>query len=881
MYYNKSIKEILDSLKTSKKGLSLSEVKKRLKKYGFNQLKRTGEKTSRIKIFLFQWKNPLIIILLIAGTISGFLGEIIDMTIIFITAGINGVIGFVQEDKANQALSKLRSLVSYKALVVRDGKKIQIDSEKIVPGDILLLSNGDKVQADGRLITCRDLYIDEAALTGESEIIAKHVHNLKVGTILADRKNMVYRGTTVSAGEGEMVVTSTGHETEIGKIATLVGDIDEQITPLQLQLGKLSKVIGLIIVVVSFLIIGLGLLVAGDTYSLLELFETSVAVAVAAIPEGLVISLTVILAIGMQHILTRKALVRKLVAAETLGSVSVICTDKTGTLTEGKMRVNSIITADGELGVSNKIAESGILALNLGVLCNDAVHQNPEAKQASWKFIGTPTETSLLKAGARVGILQDKISKINKRIDVLPFDSKHKYMATLNTDPKGSFIAVKGAPEILLAKSTNFQINGKSIKMTEAKRKELSKKQIEISQAGLRLLAVGYRACGDNKLTRNKINNLTFVGLIVIADPLRNDVKSTILASKKAGIHVVMITGDHVKTAQSIAKSLELPCREDQLLEGAQLERMNEGDLQLAIKKIHVFARVDPKHKIRIVKAFQANGDVVAMTGDGVNDAPALKGADIGVALGSGTDVAKEVADMVLLNDSFSTIVAAIEEGRRIYQNIKKEVLYLMIGSFTEVVLIAGSLIARLPLALLPAQILWTNIVQESLPTMALAFDPGDKENMTDPPRKKDVSIFDDRMKVMLVMFTVVVNVFLFGIFLYYMTKTGDIARARSLMLVGIGVDSLLYIYSIRSMRHHFWKINPFNNHYLTASVLFGWVLLILAIYTKPLQVLLRTVPLPTSDWAIMIGFGILTVLLIEAMKSFYTVKTNYKSHSS
>lgn len=881
MYYSQEVQDVLSHFSVTAEGLSQRVAKERLTKHGPNALKNVGEKISRFHIFMNQWKSPLILILLVAGTVSGLLGETVDMTIIFITAGINGLIGFFQEDKANQALSKLRSLVTYKALVSRGAHKVQISSDDIVPGDVVYLNAGDKVQADGRLISVSSLQVNEAALTGESQAVAKTIATLKEDTSLADRTNMVYRGTMIAAGEGVMVVTATGHETELGKISTLVQETTDDQTPLQQQLSKLSRVLGVIVVSFAVLIVVLGYVFGKNTYHLLELFETAVAVAVAAIPEGLAISLTVILAIGMQHILRRKALVRKLVAAETLGSVSVICTDKTGTLTEGNMQVTRILVGNNHVDVGAKgwKTEAVLEALRIGTICNDALHANPEESKKKWKFFGDTTETAILAAAADAGLMQQSLHEQYERRASIAFDSDRKYMATHNRSAKGSFVFVKGAPEVLLERATQYRVGKQKRELTKKQRDLFAEQQASLSSARLRVLAVAYRETDNHEvLTDAAVTNLVFVGFVGIADPLRSDVASTIAAAKHAGIHVVMITGDHAGTAQAIARQIGLPHDIDHVLEGAALEGMSDAELSGAIKRIHIFARVDPKHKIRIVRAFQHNDEVVAMTGDGINDAPALKGADIGVALGSGTDVAKEVSDMVLLDNSFSTIVAAVEEGRRMYQNIKKEVTYLLSGSMTAVVLIAGSLVAGLPLAILPAQILWMNIVQEAFPTMALAFDPGDKDNMFDKPRKKHTPIFDHKMKTLLVTITIVSNVALFGLFIYFLKTTGDIARVRTLMFIGLGIDALLYIYSIRSMRYHVWRMNAFNNWYLNGAVVLGWILLIAAVYAPPLQTLLRTVPIDFTEWIIMLCFALSSVVVVELIKSLYAVKTQYKS---
>lgn len=879
----KSIAQVLKNLKSSKNGLTSSEVKRRLKKYGKNKLPRSGHQVTRFKIFLDQWKSPLLVILLIAGVVSGLLGEYVDMTVILITVAVNALVGFVQEDKANRALQKLQQMMEYKALVLRDGRKLYLPSEEIVPGDILFIEAGDRIQADGRILEQIDLEINEAPLTGESEPIKKHTRVLKPDTNLAEQHNMVFRGTSVVNGRGMVLITSTGKNTEIGKIASLVKGIKDDRTPLQNQIAKLGKYIGYIVLGISLLLFILGILSQREEHSFLEMFGTAVAVAVAAIPEGLIISVTVILAIGMQYILKRKALVRRLVSAETLGSVSVICADKTGTLTEGNMRVTRLITKNDDLDFAElKLVHQeedsrhadALMALRIGVLCNDANMISKENSDGI-NFLGDTTETALLHAGFQSGFNKDELEKVFRRIDEIPFDSTKKYMVTLHNFDHSPTVYVKGAPEVILARCSYYEENGQKKKMTDKDRQWFEAWQNKLANQGLRVLALAYKEFKEfkNELEESDANDLVLTGLVAMSDPLRPKVKQTLDIAREAGIKIIMITGDHAHTAQSIAEQIGIPHKDKDTFDGARLDKVSDLELQKIVEKVSVFARVDPKHKIRIVRALQANDEVVAMTGDGVNDAPALKGADIGVAVGSGTDVSKEISDVVLLDDHVGTIVSAVEEGRRIYQNIKKVVLYLLSGSFAEIVLIGGSIIAGLPLAVSAVQILWVNLIEDSFPTMALAFDKGDKENMSDPPRKRSESIIDREMKVMILIIGVVSNLILFSLFLYFWKNTQDIALTRTIIFIGLGIDSVLYVYSIRSLRHMIWQMNPFSNKYLTAAVLFGWLMLIGAVYLPPFQVLLRTVALGWQHWVVLVSFGLVNVLLIEIVKWVFIVR--------
>ena len=891
-YYQQKIPDVLKHLNTNKKrGLTEDEVKKRLKEYGKNELPKARIKITRMKIFLNQWRSPLLIILLVAGLISGLLGEYTDMTVILITAGLNAVIGFIQEGKANKALEKLQEMVEYKAVVLRDGERKIIKSIDIVPGDILSLEAGDKIQADGRIIEYVDFEVHEAALTGESESIKKYSKVISDDTVVADRKNMAYRGTIATNGHALIIVTKTGEETEIGKIATLVKDIEEEQTPLQTQIKKLSKMIGIVVIFLSLGIFFLGIFTHSEANTF-ELFETAVAVAVAAIPEGLVISLTVILAIGMQFILKRRGLVRKLVSAETLGSVSVICTDKTGTLTAGQMHMTHLVTKTNDYDADElktlrlekeKRHPEAILALHIGVLCNNATFNSHNAKHKDdLQFVGDTTEIALADMALRAGIKKSSVEKVAVRIAEVPFDSLKKYMATLHQQDGETFIYAKGAPEVILDRCNHYQEGGKTHILNKEKRTWFEKQEKKLTGRGLRVLGLAFKKTSTKKkdLKEEGVEELVFVGFAALSDPIRPEVKETIEVAKRAGIKIIMVTGDHVRTAQAIAKEIGIPAETKNIIDGEQLQKIDDKKLQKIVGHVTVFARVDPRDKVRIVDALKKNDEVVAMTGDGVNDAPALKSADIGVAVGSATDVAKEISDLVILDNRFSTIVAAVEQGRTIYQNIKKVILYLLSGSFTEVILIASSLIAGLPLAVTAVQILWVNLIEDSLPNMALAFDKGDKENMDEPPRKKGVSLLDKEMKVMILIMTIMTNLALFLLFLYYWRTTGDIILTRTIIFVALGIDSLFFIFSVRSLRHMIWQMNPFENKYVIGAVVFGLLMLVGAVYLTPLQTLLKTIDLTLEHWLILIGFGLLNIISIETVKGIFLVRRHRKIFS-
>ncbi len=885
MYHSDSISQVLEELNTSESGLKQNEAEKRLKKYGENVLPKSGERVSRLKIFLNQWKSPLLIILLIAGVVSGILKEYIDMTVILLSAMINGIVGFVQEDKANKALNRLQTMIEYKATVLRDGIKKSISSEKVVPGDILFIEAGDRIQADGRIIQSHNLQIQEAALTGESEAARKKAGKLKPDAVVGDRANMIFRGTVVAEGRAEVVVTGTGGDTEIGKIASMVKKTPDEKTPLQKQLARLAKILGIAVFFMSTAIFILGVVSPKERHGFLEMFETAVAIAVAAIPEGLIISLTIILAVGMQRILRKNALVRRLLSAETLGSVSVICTDKTGTLTEGKMHVTYLVSASEDLNFKelqtiNMEEEErhpdALKVLKIGIMCNNSSLENPRDPEKKWKFIGDTTDTALIHAGMGVGLEKHRLDQVFQRQDEIPFDSGLRYMATLHKKDADTVICIKGAGEKIYDFCSHYEEDGQRKKMSQKKSRWFKQEEKKLTGQGYRVLAVAYKneKKSKKKLNTQDLTDMTLTGLVALSDPLRSDVKETIEIAQKAGIRIVMITGDHLRTAQSIAAQIDMPHQDQYTMTGGEIEKIKDSELRKLVKKIHVFARVEPKHKIRIVKAFQDNNQVVAMTGDGVNDAPALKAADIGIALGAGSDVSKETSDMVLMDNHVSTIVSAVEEGRTIYQNIRKVVVFLLSDSFTEVLLITGCIILGYPLAILPVQILWVNLIEDTFPTIALAFDKGDKENMTEPPRKKHDSIFNKEMKMLIVIITIISDLTLFGIFLYFFDYfQGDIDLVRTMVFAALTIDSLFFIFPVRSMNHMVWHINPFNNRYIIGSVFFGMLMLVTSIYWSPLQILLSTVPLGWFEWGIILAFGALNLVLIELIKGFFLVK--------
>ncbi|MDD5040320.1 MAG: HAD-IC family P-type ATPase [Patescibacteria group bacterium] len=862
-------------------GLSAQQAARRAREHGNNELPR--EKSfSALKLLASQFRSILIYILLVAAAISFLLQDIIDAWVILAAVVLNVVVGFIQEFRAQKSLEKLRNVVTQYAEVRREGQERKVEAKELVPGDIVFLRSGNKVPADIRIVTADDLRIDEASLTGESVPVRKTAEVLPNAVVLAEQRNMAFMGTTIVAGTGLGIVVAIGKETQLGHIAELIRTMKEEDTPLQKKLGSFAKVLGLVIVGIAAVIFVAGILLG---YSFEEMFMTAVALAVAAVPEGLVVVVTVILAIGMQRILKQKSLVRKLVAAETLGSTTVICTDKTGTLTEGEMRVVRIITHANNLDtvrasisdLSGEAAKSYFFALIIGVLASDAFIENPDEALEHRNIIGLPTEKALVLLASQAGINIRKMRRENPRREVIPFSSARKYMATLHENrAQERILYYKGAPEILLRAATKIDLDGKIIQLDSKKREALKREYEKLSAEGLRILALGFKkvdAGFQNIQERTDVlQDLVFVGFAGIKDPLRKEARETIERCLEAGIHPVMITGDHRLTAKAIAAELNLPHEDRNIIEGKELERLNEKELKERIAEISVYARVNPNDKLRIIDAWQSRGQVVAMTGDGVNDAPALKSADIGVALGSGTDVAKETADIVLLDNNFKTIVYSVQEGRTIYENIKKVILYLMSDSFTEMVIISLAILFRWELPLLAAQILWINLITDGFPNIALTLEPGEKDIMQQQPVSPKAKMVDTEMKLIIGIVSLLTGVMALCIYYFTLKATGDIEKARTMTFVAVAIDSLLYVFSCRSMRYSIWHRETFLNKYLLFAVMMGFGLQLVAVYVPFFQKIFHGVPLNLFDWVIVLTVGVASVFVIEIIKWFFIV---------
>lgn len=864
-----SLDDVLHSLDTERKGLDSGEAGVRLGRIGENRIPR-ARPVSPGEIFASQFRSPLIIVLVVAGLISFALGRSLDAVVVFVAIALNVLVGFAQEFRAYRALEALRFIVAFDVVVFRNGREALRPSRSLVPGDVIRISAGSQVPADARLLTAERLVVNEAPLTGESFPVEKRSGTLMEGTPLPDRVNMLYLGTTVLEGSALAVVVATGRATELGATVRLAQETPETPTPLQEQLRSFSRSLTLLILGLSVIIFIVGVLAREN---LGEMFLTATALAVAAIPEGLLIGVTVVLTVGMQRLLKRKALVRKLVAAETLGATTVICVDKTGTLTEGTMHVAEFVTAAAvfERGDDGGRDERVRWLLEIAMLCNDAFIENEADDLAKWIAVGNPTERALLVAGDKLGLRKTKLDREWRRLASLPFDAERKTMVTLHQTPNNTRILLaKGAPERLLALSDSYDANGHQAQLTGEKRAAMLASFERRSDRGLRLLALAYRsfpASAAHDAIPSDIAGFTFAGFVAIKDPLRADAKEMVQEVQRAGVEVVMMTGDHSRTARAIAREIGLPAEQENIIDGDALALLPDHKLAERIASLRVYARMAPKDKLRIVDAWQAHNAVVAMTGDGVNDAPALRSADIGIALGSGTDLAKETAGIVLLDDDFRTIVEAVREGRMIIENIRKVVLYLLSDSFSAVIIILGSMLAGLPLPLAAPQILWVNLIADGFPHLALAVDPEEEDLLRRRPRRKGNPLVSRDLLSLALLSSLITGAVTLGIFALIWSTTSNFALARTAAFATLGITSVLYIFSLRAMRRPMIAQNPFRNPWLVVAVVAGLAIQILAVSHPVLQRLLGTVDLNAFHWMTVFFTAVVVTGLIEVAK--------------
>ena len=874
-WHSLTAKAGLDKLKSGPNGLGEEEASQRLLQYGRNRIDKAS-KASPLALFLSQFKNYLTIVLIFAALISVIAGENTNGYVILIIVVLVALIGFIQEYKAERAMDALREMVSSEADVIRDGKMISIPSEELVPGDVIYLEAGDRVPADGRIIEDTFLEVIEASLTGESLPVEKFSRPLGEETPLADRRNLVFMGTIVTHGNCRALVTATGSSTEIGRISGLIEKEPED-PPLKRKLEQLAKRQALLVLMVSALVFFINL---SRGYSIIETLITSIALAVAGVPEALPFVVTLALAYGTQGMARKNAIIRRLPAVETLGSTTVICTDKTGTLTTGQTMVREIYTyRTVEITGSGYAPEGAFLfngrevnpkeedlagVLRIGILSNNA---NLERANASWRIVGDPTEGALIVAAKKAGLLDD-VRKEWREILEYPFDSDRKMMTTVNrSDAQGTVVAAKGAPEVLLSRCSSLFEAGGIRPMKDADRLVILASSDQMAGKALRVLAMAWRPIEEGNYERELVESgLIFAGLVGMIDPPRPEVLEAITVCKQAGIRPVMITGDHRLTAKAIAG--ELGIGNGEVIEGFELEKMSDGELAARIENVSVFARVTAEHKVRIVEALRRQGHVVAMTGDGVNDAPALTAADIGVAMGrTGTEVAKEAADMVIADDNFATIVAAVEEGRRIYNNIRKATSYLLSVSFAEVATIFLGVMMGLPVPLLAVQILWINVVAEEFPAIGLSTEPAHAKIMRKSPRNPREPMLSRSLTIYTLGVAAAVVAGTLGLYIIALQSGESLSYARTMAFVGLGFFTVFNSYSSRFLDESVLKMNPLSNKKLILGIAASVMTVFAAIYLPFLQSIFGTEPLRIDSWPWIIMASMLVILAAEILK--------------
>ncbi len=858
-WHSLSVEETFNKLASSKDGLNETEVSGRLEKYGPNEL--TMQKgTSPLIIFLNQFKDLMVIILIIATIISAALGEYIDSVVILIILILNAIIGFSQEYKAEKAIMALQALAAPNATVIRNGKEHIIPARDLVVGDVVLLQTGYMVPADCRLIEAINLKVNESSLTGESKAVNKDANKIcDKKTFLGDRLNMVFSSTTVEYGRGMAIVTAIGMQTEIGHIADMIRKVEFEQTPLQLKLEKLGKQIGVAILALCALVFFVEIIRSGSD-NVLHVLLVSVSLAVAAIPEGLPAVVTISLAIGLQRMLKKRALIRRLPAVETLGSTTVICSDKTGTLTKGVMNIRLIKTLDNTYDVTGEgyepvgdFASEGIQIdpsedtglrslLTAGALCNDS---KLEQEDGQWVVHGDSTEGAFIVAANKAGINGPDIVEHMPRYAENPFDSERKRMSTVHKDGSGNcLVYAKGAMDSILPCCTRKMVGGSIQPLDDADRTQIEEMNASMANNAYRVLALAYKDSECMIDTKDAESNLVFIGLVGMIDAPRKEAIHAIQECKKAGIHVVMITGDHKLTAMSIAKQMGIASEDSISLTGVELDNMSDEQLYDVVEKVAVYARVSPEHKMKIIEAWKKHGQIVAMTGDGVNDAPALKLADVGIAMGiTGTDVSKEAAEMVLTDDNFASIVGAVEEGRRCFDNIRKFLKYTLTSNSGEIwVMLMGPFIG-MPLALLPLQILWINLVTDGLPGLALAFEPTERDTMSRSPYHPTEDIIDKRMKYHILWVGILMGSISLGVG-YYAWKTAD-PLWQTMIFTTLTLSQMGHVMAIRSGRESLFTVGVFSNMKLIAAVSLTFVLQLMVIYMPFMQEIFKTIALP------------------------------------
>lgn len=891
-YHSLNTKAVLEALGSSSEGLTQRDARRRLEKYGVNEIERRKSITP-LKIFVRQFTSFIVIILLAAIFVSLFVGEMLDAVVISVIVILNGVFGFVQEHRAERAIEALRQLTALKAKVLRGGESMEVDARELVPGDIILLEVGGKVPADARLIQAAALQVDEASLTGESVPSRKDTGPLREDVPVTDRENMVFMGTIVTKGRAMAVITGTGMDTEIGKIAEMVQEVKEKLTPLQERLKQFGRWLGFVTIGICAVVFGIGILRGYLVTGLIEpdyaseMFLVAVALAVAAIPEGLPALVTISLALGVRRMAKQGALIRQLPAVETLGCTSVICSDKTGTMTKNEMTVmeiyanNSLVKVTGEgytpegkfIPAGAEVLDIGNieLLLRIGALCNDSILNYNE----KWELLGDPTEGAVLVSAEKAGLKKAELKGLFPRIDEIPFDSRRKCMTTIHKINRENVAYVKGAPDVILDKCKYLYVNGDVTRLTTEDKERIMETTQDMARKAMRVLGFAYKPLPEKYPAPEKIEaDLIFVGLQAMIDPPREGVKGAIAKCKTAGIKTVMITGDYSLTAVAIAKEVGLFKEGDKTLSGDELDKLSDEGLDAMVEDVAIYARVSPEHKVAILDALKRKGHIVAMTGDGVNDAPALKKSDIGVSMGvTGTDVAREASDMVLTDDNFASIVDAVEEGRGIYNNIKQFVQYTLSSNLGEILVIFLAILLGWPLPLIAIQILWVNLLTDGLPGLALGLDPFSKDIMKRPPRKREEQIIsaDVIQNILIVGFVMGAGTLL--IFHSYGIET---TRARSVAFTTLVMFQLFNVLTYRAKN---FKIDIGTSKFLIGSVIISVLMQFAVLYT-PLNVAFKTVPLGPFDWIKILLVSCTLFIILELRKMFMDSKQKVHSHA-
>lgn len=888
-WHTKGVDDVLTNLNVKETGLTSKEAKERLEKYGKNEL-AAEEKASLLSILAGQFINVLIIVLLVSATISLILGKHVESISIFIIVILAAVLGTLQEFQAGKALDALRKMASPLATVIRDGQISEIDASDLVPGDIVVVNYGNKIPADIRIVESNNLQIEEAALTGESLPVEKMVEAIEGDNVpLGDRKNLLFMGTSVSHGRGKGVVIATGQHTEFGKIASMLQNTKTEQTPLQRNLDKLGSQIGVIAIVIALLLSGVSYIFNGGT--LLDAFIWAVALAVAIIPEALPAVVTIGLALGVKRMVSRQALIRKLPAVETLGAVNIICTDKTGTLTKDEMTIRKVF-ADGKIfdvdgsgyspegtikysGANVLHHDNAILSkvLSYGILCSDA---ELKLTDEGWDIIGDPTEGAIVTAAKKAGVDTVALEAENPRVEEIPFSSDKKYMATAHNIESGKLIVLKGAFEVILSKCSLVDTLDGAKSITPGVEQNILQVTSDFASQALRVIAVAYKTVDASQpLTDDILADLTLAGFVAMIDPPREEVKPAIETCRKAGIRTIMITGDHKATAFAIAKELHIAEDESQVYSGVDVAKMSESELDNAVNSASVFARIAPEHKLKIVESLMKQGNIAAMTGDGVNDAPALKKANIGVAMGiTGTDVSKEAADMILTDDNFVTIVAAVEEGRTIFENIKKFLIFLLSGNAGTVFALIFAFIVGLELPLSPVQILFINFIMDGLIAIAISLEPSEGGIMNRKPRIVNEGIITKRGLLRIMTLGFVIAIVSFGVYFYsYKVLDLDLVTSQTLFFLTLIFARLFNSLNNRSLNASAFTMNPFSNIPLIICSVLGMLTVWATTVVPVLQTAFGSTTVALNGWLTAAAAGALVLVFGELIKFIFKNK--------